>query len=310
VLVAGLAAAGVFTSFTEDLLYQDDIVLVRQTPYQRLVVTRWHDDVRLFIDGNLQFSTVDEHRYHEALVHPAMAAAPGAQRVLILGGGDGMAAREVLKYPRIRKIDLVDLDEQMIRLFRDRPTLAQLSGNALSHPKVTIHVRDAIKFLEHSSEYWDLIFIDLPDPNTLSLGRLYTRSFYKLCAKRLGSRGIAVTQATSPFYAPEAFWCVAHTWEETPVGPEGKGRFNVYPYHVYVPSFGDWGFVMASRMKIDPQRLTLARDVQLKFLSNKLLPTLFAFPQDSLPQEEIEANRLDDQILVKYYRKGWRRFGP
>jgi spermidine synthase len=310
VLVVGLAGSGVFTSMTEDLLYQDDILFARQTPYQRIVVTRWHDDIRLFIDGNLQFSTVDEHRYHEALVHPAMSAAPAAQRALIVGGGDGMAAREILKYPRISRIDLVDLDGEMIRLFRDRPFLARLSDNALSDPRVKIHIMDAAKFLERSKEFWDLIFVDLPDPNTLSLGRLYTKSFYRLCAKHLGSRGIAVTQATSPFYAREAFWCIVHTWEQTPVGPEQKGRLHVYPYHVYVPSFGDWGFVMAARRKLDPDRLRVLKDVPTKFLSNKLLPTLFAFPKDSLPKREIRANRLDDQALVKYYREGWRRFGP
>ncbi len=310
VLAAGLAGAGVFTSMTEDLLYQDDILFTRQTPYQRIVVTRWHDDIRLFIDGNLQFSTVDEHRYHEALVHPTMSAAPAAQRALIVGGGDGMAAREILKYPRIRRIDLVDLDGEMIRLFRDRPFLARLSDHALSDPRVKIHIMDAGKFLERSKEFWDLIFVDLPDPNTLSLGRLYTKSFYRLCAKHLGSRGIAVTQATSPFYAREAFWCIVQTWEQTPVGPEQKGRFHVYPYHVYVPSFGDWGFVMAARRNLDPDRLTVSKDVPMKFLSDKLLPTLFAFPKDSLPKREIRTNRLDDQALVKYYREGWRRFGP
>jgi len=310
VLGAGLAGSGTFTTFTEDLLYQDDILLVRQTPYQRLVITRWHDDLRLFIDGNLQFSSVDEHRYHEALVHPAMAAAPRAKRVLILGGGDGMAAREILKYQRIVRIDLVDLDVEMIRLFRDRPLLAGLSDRALSNSKVKIHVEDAAKYLERSNEYWDLIFLDLPDPNTLSLGRLYTTSFYRLCGRRLNAGGIAVTQATSPFYAPEAFWCVVETWRQTAAGPEGKGRFHVYPYHVYVPSFGDWGFVMASRRTLDPNKLTLAGDVDLKFLGNHLLPTLFAFPKDSLYEGDIRANRLDDQALIKYYRKGWRKFGP
>jgi len=310
VLAAGLAGSGVFTSLTETLLYQDDIVLVRQTPYQRIVVTRWHNDTRLFIDGNLQFSSVDEHRYHEALVHPAMTASPGARRVLILGGGDGMTAREVLKYPHVETIDLVDLDAEMVRLFRERPTLAELSNNALLNNKVKVHIDDAGKFLERSDSSWDVIFLDLPDPNSLSLARLYTKSFYKLLAQHLSVKGIAVTQATSPFYAAEAFWCVAQTWADTPLGPEEEGRFKVYPYHAYVPSFGDWGFVMAARREINPKKLSLSKEIQLKFLTDELLPTLFAFPKDSSPTPEIEPNRLDSQVLVQYYRKGWRRFGP
>jgi spermidine synthase len=309
VLAAGLAGAGVFTTLTENLLYQDDIILVRQTPYQRIVVTKWHNDVRLFIDGNLQLSSVDEHRYHEALVHPAMAATPGAKRALILGGGDGMAARELLKYPNIEAIDLVDLDEEMIRLFRDRPLLSELCGHSLANPKVKVHIADGVKFLEASNESWDLIFLDLPDPNTLSLARLYTTSVYKLVVKHLAVNGTMVTQATSPFYAPEAFWCIVKTLAETPVGPEGRKHLNIYPYHVYIPSFGDWGFVMASRRKISPEALNLG-DVPLKFLSNKIVPTLFVFPKDSLATTEISANRLDDQVLVQYYRKGWRRYGP
>lgn len=309
ILAAGLAGSSVFTSLTEDLLYQDNIVLVRQTPYQRIVVTRWHDDVRLFIDGNLQLSSVDEHRYHEALVHPAVSATPGARRALVLGGGDGMAVRELLKYPQIEVIDLVDLDAEMVRLFSERPLLARLCGHALTDPRVNVHIDDAAKFLEKSSASWDLIFLDLPDPNTLSLARLYTTSVYKLLVKRLAVNGTVVTQATSPFYAPEAFWCVASTWAETPVGPEGRQRLNIYPYHVYVPSFGDWGFIMASRREINPGGLELA-NIPLKFLSKEILPTLFAFPKDSLSKTEIRANRLDDQVLVKYYRMGWRRYGP
>lgn len=310
VLALGLLASGAFSSFTENLLYQDDIVLVRQTPYQRLVVTRWRDDVRLFIDGNLQFSTVDEHRYHEALVHPALSASRGARTVLILGGGDGMAAREVLKHPNVRRIDLVDLDGEMIKLFRDVPFLANLSGKALSNPRVHVHVQDAGKFLEETAQSWDVVLMDLPDPNNLSLGRLYTRSFFRLVARRLAATGIVVTQATSPFYAPEAFWCVVETLRSATFGPEGADRFHVYPYHAYVPSFGDWGFVMASRSSLEPTKLTLASGLPLKFLSNELLPSLFSFPRDTFPSEAVQPNRLNDQVLVKYYRRGWRRFGP
>jgi len=310
ILIAGLAGSGTFSSMTENLLYQDDIILTRQTPYQRLVVTRWRSDVRLFIDGKLQFSSVDEHRYHEALIHPAMAALPGAMKALVLGGGDGMAVRELLKYPSLQTIDLVDLDEEMIRLFRDRPLLASLSNDALSNPKVRVHIEDAGKFLEQSTESWDLIVLDLPDPNNLSLARLYTRSFYKLLSRHLGIHGIVVTQATSPYYAAEAFWCVVSTFEQTAIGPEGESRFNVYPYHAYVPSFGDWGFVMASRRTLEPANLKLPKDIPLKFLNNDLLPTLFVFPKDSVAPPGIQPNRLDDQVLAKYYRRAWRKFGP
>jgi spermidine synthase len=310
VLAVGLAGSGVFTSLTENLLYQDDIVLVRQTRYQRIVVTKWHNDVRLYLDGGLQFSSVDECRYHEALVHPAMAAARGARRILVVGGGDGMAARELLKYSCIEHIDLVDLDAEMIHLFRDRPLLSELSRHALADQRVHVHIKDAGRFLEESPDSWDLIVLDLPDPSHLSLARLYATSFYKLLSQHLNEGGIAVTQATSPFYSPEAFWCIVKTWKQTSIGPERKGRFAVYPYHAYVPSFGDWGFVMASRRNLDPKTLTLDPNVSLRFLTQDLLPTLFVFGGDSVSQQNLKPNRLDDQVLTKYYRRGWRRFGP
>jgi spermidine synthase len=307
-LAIGMAGSGLMTSWTENLLYQDNIILAKQTPYQRLVVTRWHDDVRLYIDGHLQFSSVDEYRYHEPLVHLAMSGSPGARRVLILGGGDGMATREVLKYPQVERVDLVDLDAEMTRLFRERPVLAELSDRALLNPKVSIHVQDAAKFLEQSGETWDVIIVDLPDPNNLSLSRLYTTSFYRLAAQHLCTTGIIVTQATSPFYAPEAFWCIAETIRSAPVGPEGENRLNVYPYHAYVPSFGDWGFVMGSFRQIEPKNLQLTEGLSLRFLTQEILPTLFTFPKDTLAKSSVQANRLDDQMVVKYYRKGWKRF--
>ncbi|MEW6350336.1 MAG: polyamine aminopropyltransferase [Thermodesulfobacteriota bacterium] len=310
ILTIGLAGSGVFSSLAEDLLYQDQIIMVKQTPYQRLVVTRWRNDLRLYIGGALQFSTIDEHRYHESLVHPAMLSASGASKVLILGGGDGMTAREVLKYPTVKAVDLVDLDAGMIELFRDRPMLAELSGNALSNPKLHIHIQDAGKFLEQSAELWDVILVDLPDPSVQALGRLYTGSFYRLAGQHLAVQGVLGTQATSPFYAPEAFWCIVRTLKETSLGPEGQAGFHVFPYHAYVPSFGDWGFVMASRREIDPGKLKMLPNIPVKFLSDEMIPTLFAFPQDVLPGPDIEVNRLNNQILVQYYRRAWKRFGP
>jgi spermidine synthase len=307
-LAAGLAGSGVMTSWTENLLYQDNIILAKQSQHQRIIVTRWHNDVRLYIDGHLQFSSVDEYRYHEPLVHPAMAASPGAKRALILGGGDGMAARELLKYPQLESVDLVDLDGELVRLFKERPVLASLSNGALVNPRVKIHIEDAGKFLEQSSDVWDIIIADLPDPHSLSLARLYTTSFYRLVAQHLSTGGILVTQATSPFYAPEAFRCITETLAQTLVGPEGKQRFNVYPYHAYVPSFGDWGFVMASLRTLDPQGLRLNEGFSYRFLTQELLPTLFTFPKDALPASDVQPNRLNDHILVKYYRKAWKKY--
>ncbi len=277
-------------------LYEDRVIFSRQTPYQRIVMTRGRKDVRLFLNGNLQFSSIDEYRYHEALVHPAMAAAPQKERVLLLGGGDGMAVREVLKYPKVKHITLVDLDPEMIRLGKEHPALTKLSQDALRDPKVELVTQDAFKYLESFEHSADVIIIDLPDPNNASLSRLYSREFYKLVKKRLARTGVMVTQATSPFFAKEAFWCIHDTARRVDL--------NVRPYHVYVPSFGDWGFVMASAQPLPPK---LRVEASTRYLNNEALAQLFVFEKD-LQRQGSCLSTLDEPQVLSRYLNGWKHW--
>src|SRR5688572_21781610 len=238
-LGAGALGAERITAWSEDRLYADDIILARSSPYQRIVLTRWADDLRLFLNGHLQFSSRDEYRYHEALVHPALAAHPAPRRVLILGGGDGLAVREALRYPGVASITLVDLDPEMTRLFSDNPLLVAVNGGALRDPRVRIVNADAFVWLERErGERFDVAIADFPDPHNFSLGKLYSRSFYRVLHARLAPGGLAVVQATSPMFARQSFWCIAHTL--------ASAGFDTRPYHAYVPSFGEWGFVLAA----------------------------------------------------------------
>ncbi len=311
-----LIFGGQIETFGERQLYDSPVIYSHKTRYQRLTITRWSEDIRLYIDGNLQFSSADEHRYHESLVHPAFAAreqlGPNpARRALLLGGGDGLAVRELLRYPAIESVDLVDLDPEMTRLFRETPALAELNAGALADPRVTVHNADAMRWLEQRRsgeggplEPWDLIVIDLPDPNNLSLGKLYSVAFYRLVRAALAPDGVAVVQSTSPYLSPRAYWCVIATLDAADLHP--------LPYHAHVPSFGDWGFALVARTPIErPAALSreLPRPEQLRFLSSELVPTLFAFPADQRPLE-VEVNRLDTQILVRYYDQDLGAFGP
>ena len=304
VLALGLATAGRTTSWLEDLLYDDPIVFARSTPYQRIVLTRWRGDVRLFIDGNIQLSSVDEYRYHEALVHPAFGLVREPKEVLVLGGGDGMAIREILKYPSVRRVDLVDLDAEMTRLFSRLPPLAALNQRSLSDRRVRIFHTDAQKFLEEHAQAYDAIVIDLPDPNNEGLGKLYSRSFYRLVAQHLRPEGVFVTQATSPFYAAEAFWCIVNTIRASNPGGGGPA-LHALPYHGHVPSFGDWGFVLGSTRALSPSAVRLG--VPTRFLTPELVPSLFVFPKDMGPRAT-PINRLDNQVLVRLYDQGYKRF--
>ncbi len=294
-LVVGFVAADRLTTLAEDHLYADEIVLARTTPYQRIVLTRWQDDLRLFLNNNLQFSSRDEYRYHEVLVHPGLSARPGARRVLVLGGGDGLAVREILRYDSVESITLVDLDPEMTRLFASYPLLTPLNDNALNSPKVRIVNADAFQWLEQNAEQFDFIVVDFPDPSNYSLGKLYSNVFYRLLEKHLTANGAAVVQTTSPLYARQSFWCIARTIE--------SAGLQVTPYHAYVPAFGEWGFALATRQ---PWRPPERYPPGLRFLTPEITPTLLQFPPDMGPVET-EINRLNNQILVRYYEREWRQ---
>ena len=298
-LIIGLLSAGGLTRFAEDRLYQDEIILARDSPYQRIIVTRWREDIRLYLNGHLQFSTVDEARYHEALVHPILASNPQAKKILVLGGGDGMTARELLKYPQIERIDLVDLDPVMTELFSQQSLLRNLNKDSLNDPRLRVHNSDAGKFLEKTPMRWDVAIIDLPDPNSPSLARLYTKSFYRLLGQRIAADGALVTQATSPFYAKQAFWCIKSTMDAALPGA------NVQAYHIDVPSFGDWGFVIANRGQQQPAQAKLS--VPTRALTSKMLAGMFVFAKDVAPQK-VDINYLDRPVLVQYYEQGWRSY--
>ncbi len=294
VLALAFAYANRISFKAEQSYFGDPVVYESHSPYQRLVVTRWKDDIRLYINGNLQFSSRDEARYHEALVLPAMQMVTHPEKVLILGGGDGLAAREVLKYPQVKHITLVDLDPDMTHTFTTSAELSKLNQYALSNPKVNIINDDAAKWLETTTEQFNVIIIDLPDPSNFSLGKLYSVPMYRLVARHLAPQGKIVVQSTSPYFAPNAYWSVVKTLE--------TAGLHTAPYHVYVPSFGEWGFVLAAQDAHFP--IPQQFDVPTQFLNAQTAATMFHFPPD-MARREVEANYLNNQILVNYFEQDW-----
>lgn len=284
----------------ESKLYRDRIILKEQTPYQNIVVTKHKDDVRLFINGNIQFSSSDEYRYHESLVHVPMSVSNSKRKILILGGGDGLAVREVLKYEDVENITLVDLDEDMVELCRTNKNIVDINKGALTSSKLNIVYNDAFKYLQDSNELFDVILIDLPDPNDENLNKLYTNIFYRLVGSHLNDGGIISVQSTSPYYAKKAFWCINKTLEEE--------DFYVLPYHVQVPSFGDWGFQLASKKPIDIDSINV--DVETKFLNNETVNKLFSFSEDEkVDEDKLLSNTLSRPKLIEYYLEAvnnWR----
>ncbi|MBI4601261.1 MAG: polyamine aminopropyltransferase [Planctomycetes bacterium] len=296
VLAAGVAKADLLTSLAEEGLFADPVVYARTTPYQRIVVTSGPAGFQLFLNGNLQLSSADEYRYHEALVHPAMAAAGSPRRVLVLGGGDGLALREVLVHPTVESVTLVDIDPAMTELSRAFPPLAELNRGALADPRVKVVNEDAMVWLEAPGPPADVAIVDFPDPNTFSLGKLYTTRFYGLLKARLAPGGAVGLQCTSPLFARRSYWCVVRTLE--------AAGFRVRPYQCAVPSFGVWGFALAA---LEPIDRPLRAPPGLRSLDDASLAALFVLPPDLAPLEA-EVNRLDNQVLVRYYEAEWRRW--
>ncbi|MEO7117103.1 MAG: polyamine aminopropyltransferase [Caldimonas sp.] len=295
--IAALAAAFVFadrvTTWAEDRFYADHVIYSETSAYQRVVVTASRAGVRLFLNGNLQFHSRDEYRYHEALVHPALSAQGAPRRVLVLGGGDGMAVREILKYPSVEHVTLVELDPHMTKLFSTMPLLRSLNGDSLHSPKVEIVNADAFAWLEQHDGMFDAIVVDFPDPTNFSIGKLYTRTFYELVESHLSASGYAVVQTTSPLIARKSFWTVVTTLE--------AAGLTTTPYHAHVPSFGEWGFIVASRR---PFRLPTTLPPNLRFLTVAGLPALFDFPPD-MSRVPTEINRLSNQVLVQTFEDEW-----
>jgi spermidine synthase len=296
-LSAGMVSANRLTNLAEDNIYSDEVIFARNTRYQRIVLTAWKDDLRLWLNSHLQFSSRDEYRYHEALVHPGLSARPSARRVLVLGGGDGLAVRELLKHPGVESITLVDLDPEMTRLFSTHPTLVALNRGSLTSPKVHVINDDAFVWLDQHPDMFDFVVVDFPDPNNYGVGKLYTTAFYRLLSRHLSRDGLVVVQATSPLFARQSYWCIAETMKQA--------SLRTYPYHLYVPSFGEWGFVLAS---LDDGSYAPPTTLPggLRYLTVAEVPRMFEFAADMQPVP-VEANRLNTQVLVRYYEQEWDR---
>ncbi len=305
ILLTGLFASGIITQFAEGQLFADEMIYSEQTPYQRIVLTSHprNGEVRLYLDGHLQFAALDEHRYHESLVHPVMSLGKPPKKVLVLGGGDGLAIREVLKFPSVESIELVDIDPSMTELSKRFDVLRKLNADSLRNPRVQIIHADAFNYvqlafsrLKEAGEWYDRIIIDLPDPHSEVLNKLYCIEFYKLIHRILREDGAMVTQSSSPIITREAFWCIGSTME--------AAGFQVVPYRTHLNSFGEWGFQIAVKRdnKVDLRRISLA-SVPRKYLSNDIFECSQVFALDN-GKVATPINSLFEPKLYMLYESG------
>ncbi|MCK5726285.1 MAG: polyamine aminopropyltransferase [Thiotrichaceae bacterium] len=283
----------VLTRYAEKHLYFDEVIYNQQTPYQKIVVTKsaTHNEQRLYIDGHIQFSSRDEYRYHEALIHPALSIEGKRDHVLILGGGDGLAVRELLKYPDIKHIDLVDIDPEMTRISKNLALLKRLNKNSLSDPRVTVFNADAFSFINQAGRLYDRVIIDMPDPHNEAINKLYSKEFYTMIKRRMSTDGIIVTQSSSPFYTRRTFWCInstlAHIFGDT------------QPYQVTIPSFGIWGFNMARvNQSLASVKYNFIKDTL--FITPEIMQAAKIFGKD-IAKLESKVNSIMEPKLYQYY---------
>lgn len=298
VLVVFTVMASYVTGYAESRLFVDDVVYRHHSPYQRIILTQSSrtGELRLYLDGHLQFSERDEYRYHEALVHPVMSVPGRRDHVLILGGGDGMAAREALKYGDVQRIDLVDIDRAMTDLCSTFPAIRRINGDSLRDVRVNIHNLDAFVFVRETRTRFHRVIIDLPDPHNESLSKLYAVEFYRILARRLAEGGMVVTQSSSPFLAREAYWCIARTLE--------AAGFSTYSYHVTVPAFGVWGFNLAAFGQPAPRSFAIS--VPTRFLSDETVSMAGVFGRDTC-RLEVPVNSVFEPKLYQLYLKAVER---
>ncbi len=280
------------SSYIEQGMFQDAIIAEKQSPYQRIVFTRsnLYGKHRLYIDGHIQFAESDEHRYHEALIHPLMSLPGKRDHVLILGGGDGLAVRELLKYPQIKTITLVDLDKAITDFAVEFEPLRKLNQKSLLDPKVTVINGDAFSFIWKSKKQFDRVVIDMPDPRNEALSKLYSREFYKLIRRRLSKDGALVTQSSSPFFARSVFWCVEKTLR--------SADYKTLSYKITVPAFGIWGFHLARRSELNVDELKVA--VPTKYLTDQVIKAATVFGKDITRIETPINTLLEPKIYVLY----------
>jgi spermidine synthase len=292
--------------YGEQRKYRDKIIYTAQSPYQKIVMTQWKNHYWLYLNGQEQFSTYDEERYHEPLVHPAMKLSPGIQDVLILGGGDGLALREVLKYNRVQSVTLVDIDPVMTELGRRHPILVSINKGSLANPKVRIINQDAAQFVQEDTHLYGVIIIDLPDPDSIDLMHVYSKNFYETLRHHLIRGGVLAAQATSPYFSQKAFLCILKTIQHA--------GFTVLPYHNHIPTMGEWGWVLGvDEQAADPDQLKSAvarhqfNDVETRYINQDAVISMTHFGKGILDESllsDIIVNTEINPVLHRYYLSG------
>ena len=217
-----------------------------RSPYQAIEVHETEPFGKLFrLDGHFMTSEQDEFFYHENLVHLPGITHPAPERALIVGGGDGGSAEELLKYPSMKKVTLAEIDMAVVDI--SRKYLASVHKGSLDDPRLDLRIGDGFAYVRETSETFDLIVLDLTDPGGPSL-ELYTPAFYRACASRLTSLGAMALHIASPIAHPDRI-------RQTLVSL--RSAFSIVtPYLTSVPLYGGLWMMACCSATLDPRKLS------------------------------------------------------
>lgn len=309
-----------------NLLYLDKVVYNAKTRYQQLTFTErymganednaYNKVINFYLNGRLQFSSADEFIYHGYLTSPALGASARQEKILIIGGGDGLALRDVLAWSP-QSVTLIDLDGELIELFKhpqkalpeNEPLaldLKRLTQGSLQDPRVNILVHDAfiaIDELLQKNQHFDTIIVDLPDPSHPDLNKLYSVNFYARLNQLLSADGVMAVQSTSPYHAKDSFIAIGNT-------VEASGFKHVEQYHDNVPSFGEWGWTIAAKSGAAPsKRLQELASLPVKhaWLTLAMIQNAFHFSQNFYERKsKIPINYLGSHSIYQLHQKAWQ----
>ncbi len=301
ILILGVIFSSPIIEFSEQARYAEKVVFEKQSRYQKIVITQWKENYWLYIDNNQQLSTLDEWHYHEPLVHPSMKLSGHPKNVLVMGGGDGCAVREILKYPSVEKITLVDLDSAMTNLGKQHPILTKLNKGSMDSEKLSIVNTDGFLFLSETPDFYDVIIVDLPDPKNTDLAKLYSKEFYQLCYKQMTPNGVLISQSGTPQFAFKAFKCIEKSMQ--------AAGFSTVPLHKQVLTLGEWGYVLAAKNGTQEQVIQRLRgltfdDVETRWLNNDGMLQITSFGKDPVDVSKVKVNTIREPVLHSYYLNG------
>ena len=303
-----------------NLLYIDKVVYTDKTRFQQLTFTQRYmgaeqsNVISFYLNGRLQFTSSDEFIYHSYLVTPVLAGSARHDNILIVGGGDGLALRDVLQWSP-EHVTLIDLDDELIDIFttpEDKlpPKLAkhitELNQKSLQDKKVNVIKSDAFIAIDEllaQGKVFDAIIVDLPDPSHPDLNKLYSVNFYARLKQMLAGDGLIGVQSTSPYHAKDSFISVLKTLE-------AANYSSVQQYHDNVPSFGEWGWTIASKMGASPLQRLQALDtlpVEHFWLTLPMIKSSFEFPHNFYREKEtIPINYLGSHAIYQLHQNAWQ----